>query len=61
MNESGGRLIRRACRGEKDFNPGVHAVDVFVEMRFDDAVVVHSEAFAQRILCNLQPPVHVAP
>ena len=53
MNDSGGT--------EKDFDAGVCAVDVFVQMRFHDAVVVQSEALADCILSNLKPSVHVSP
>ena len=54
------RAVAQGCsRREEDFNPRVCPVDVFVEMGFDDAVVVQSQPFAQRILRNLQPPIHI--
>jgi hypothetical protein len=56
--------IGRLCeirRAEQDFDAGIFAVDVFVQMRFDDAVVVQSQAFTECILRNLEASVHVSP
>ena len=48
-------------RGQAHFNTGVGFVDVLVEVSFDDAIVVDPEAFAKRILGNLESAVDIAP
>jgi hypothetical protein len=55
------RRLGRSCRCEENFNPWIVAVNVFVEMRFDNPVVVQSETFAKRILRNLEPSIHIPP
>ena len=39
---------------------GLSLIDVFVEMGFDDTVVVDAEAFTEGILRDLQPAVDVS-
>jgi hypothetical protein len=34
---------------------------VFVEVDFDDAVVVDAESLTEGILRDLEPPIHVSP
>lgn len=48
-------------RGQVHFNAGVGFVDVLIEVSFDDAIVVDPEAFAKRVLGNLEPAVDIAP
>ncbi len=43
------------------FDARVVLVDVFVEVGFDDAVVVDAESFTEGILRNLEPAIHVSP
>ena len=45
---------------KRDLNAGVGFVDLFIQMGFSDAVVVHSEPFTDRILGDLQTAVEVA-
>jgi hypothetical protein len=46
--------------GQLHFDARVSPVNVFVEMRFDNPIVVQPETFAERILRNFQPPIHIA-
>lgn len=46
-------------RRQEDFNARVRTIDVFVQMRFDNAVIVQSQTFAQRILRNFEPSIDV--
>ena len=42
------------------FDARVILVDVFVEVGFDDAVVVEAEPLTEGILRDLEPPIHVS-
>ncbi len=42
------------------FDARVSLVDVFVEVGFDDAVVVEAEPLAERVLRYLEPTIHVS-
>lgn len=55
------RLLGISCRCQAHFDARVVLVDVFVEVRFDDAVVIDAEAFAEGILCDLEPAIDVSP
>ncbi len=43
------------------FDAGVIFIDVFVEVGFDDAVVVDAEPFTEGILCDLEPAIDITP
>ncbi len=43
------------------FDTRIVLIDVFVEVSFDDAVVVDAESFTEGILRDLEPAVDVAP
>ena len=43
------------------FDARIVLIDVFVEMGFDDTVVVDAESFTEGILRDLEPAVDVAP
>ena len=53
------RRLRKGRRHEEDFDAWVFPVDVLVQVRFDNAVVVQSETFAERILRDLEPAIHI--
>ena len=36
-------------------------VRFFAEGHLDDSIVVDSEGFADRVLCNFKPPINIAP
>ncbi|TKS57938.1 MAG: hypothetical protein EWM73_03679 [Nitrospira sp.] len=42
------------------FDTRVIFIDVFVEMGFDDAIVVDAEALTEGILCDFEPAINVA-
>jgi hypothetical protein len=42
------------------FDTRVVFIDVFVEVGFDDAIVVDAKSFAESILCNFEPAIDVA-
>lgn len=42
------------------FDARVVLVDVFVEVGFDDAVVVEAEPLAEGVLRDLEPAIHVS-
>lgn len=42
------------------FDARVVFVDVFVEVGFDDAVVVEAESLAEGVLRDLEPAIHVS-
>ena len=42
------------------FDAGVIFIDVFVEVGFDDAVVVDAEPFTESILRDLEPAIDIA-
>jgi hypothetical protein len=42
------------------FDARVLFIDVFVEMSFDDAVVIDPESFTERILRNFKSAIHVS-
>jgi hypothetical protein len=53
--------LLRAGRGRQIyFDAGVVPIDVFVEMRFDDAVVVDAESFTEGILRDFEPAIDVS-
>jgi len=54
-----GRPLRRRDRREEHLNARIFPVNVFVQVRFDNAVIVESKAFAECILRNLQSPVYI--
>ncbi len=47
--------------GKGDFNPRVGLVDVFVEMRLDDPIVIDVETFTDRVLSDFESSVEIAP
>jgi hypothetical protein len=51
--------LGKDCGCEKDFNAWICPIDVLVQVCFDDAVVVQSQAFAEGILCDFESPVHI--
>lgn len=42
------------------FNARVALIDVFVEMGFDDAVIIDAESLAEGILRDLEPAIDVS-
>jgi hypothetical protein len=42
------------------FDARVVSIDVFVEVGFDDAVVIDAEALTEGILGDLESPIHVS-
>ena len=48
-------------RGQLYFDARVVFVDVFIEMGFDDAVVVDPESLTEGILRDLEPAIDVSP
>ena len=52
--------MRRVKERERDFNAGIGFVDPFVQMGFNDAIVVQAEPFADRILGDFQTAIQVA-
>ncbi len=42
------------------FDPRVLFIDVFVEMSFDDAVVIDPESLTERILRDFKSAIHVS-
>ena len=48
------------CRCQMHFDARVVLIDVFVEVGFDDAVVVDAETLTEGILRNLEPTVDVS-
>ncbi len=53
-------LLGSGRRRQLHFDTRVIFIDVFVEMGFDDAVVVDAEALTEGILCDLEPAINVA-
>ena len=53
-------LLGTGRRRQLHFDARVVSIDVFVEVGFDDAVVVDAEPLAEGILCNLEPAVDVS-
>ena len=47
------------CRRQIYFDARVVLIDVFVEVGFDDAVVIDAETLTEGILRNLEPTVDV--
>ena len=47
--------------GQGYLDARVVLIDVFVEVSFDDSVVIDAESFAERILGDLQAPVNIPP
>lgn len=45
---------------QRDFDARVGFVDLFVQVSFNDAIVVQAEPLADRILGDLQPAIEVA-
>ena len=43
------------------FNARIVSIDVFVEVGFDDAVVIDTETFTEGILRNLESAIDVSP
>ena len=48
-------------RPERQLHARGGCVRFFAEGHLDDSIVVDSEGFADRILCNLEPPIDIAP
>ena len=48
-------------RGQLYFDARVVFVDVFIEMGFDDAVVVDPESLTEGILRDFEPAINVSP
>jgi len=46
--------------GQMHFDARVVFIDVFVEVGFDDTVVIDAESLTEGILCNLQPAIDVS-
>jgi len=44
-----------------DFDARVIFIDMFIEVGFDDPVVVDTESFTEGILCNLEPAIDISP
>jgi len=64
MQKREGRLRERRGRSgqaQRDFDAGMEFVDVFVQVGFDDPVVVEPESFADRVLGDFETAVHIAP
>ena len=55
-----GRVMRRVKERERDFNARIGFVDLFVQVGFNDAIVVQTKPFADRILGDLQTAIEVA-
>jgi hypothetical protein len=53
-------LLGTGRRRQIYFDARVVSIDVFVEMGFDDTVVVDAESFTEGILRNLEPAVDVS-
>ena len=58
--ERSGRVMRRVKERERDFNARIGFVDLFVQVGFNDAIVVQTKPFADRILGDLQTTIEVA-
>ncbi len=58
--ERSGRVMRRVKERERDFNARIGFVDLFVQVGFNDAIVVQTKPFADRILGDLQTAIEVA-
>lgn len=54
-------VLGTAGRGQGHFDARVVLIDVFIEVRFNDAVVVDPESLTESILCNLEPTIDVSP
>lgn len=52
--------MRRVKERERDFHTRIGFVDLFIQMGFNDAIVVQAEPFADRILGDLQTAIEVA-
>lgn len=57
MRERSGRVVRRVKERERDFNARIGFVDLFVQMGFNDAIVVQAKPFADRVLGDLQTAI----
>ncbi len=51
---------RSGREGKRDFDARMCLVEIFVEMSFDDPIVVESQAFTERVLGDLEAAIHVA-
>ena len=54
-------MLGTAGRGQGYFDARVVLIDVFIEMRFNDAVVVDPESLTESILGNLESTIDVSP
>lgn len=45
---------------QRDFDARVGFVDLFVQVRFNDAIVIQAEPLADRVLGDLQTAIEVA-
>jgi hypothetical protein len=53
-------LLRAGRRCQTHFDARVVLVDVFIEVSFDDAVVINAESLTESILRDLEPAVDVS-
>lgn len=53
-------LLGAGRRRQLHFDARVVFIDVFVEVGFDDSVVVDAESFAEGILRDLEPAINVS-
>ena len=53
-------LLGTGRRRQTHFNARVVFIDVFVEVGFDDSVVVNAESLAEGILRDLEPTINVS-
>ena len=53
-------LLGSGRRGQMHFDARVVLIDVFVEVGFDDAVVVDAESLTEGILRDLEPAIDVS-
>ena len=54
------RLGRYRWR-EQDLDARICPIDMFVQVRFNNPVIVQSETLAKRVLRNLESPIHIPP
>ena len=54
-------LLRTGRRRQMHFDARVVLIDVFVEVSFDDAVVVDAESLTEGILRDFEPAIDVSP
>ena len=55
------RALGTAGRGQGYFDARVVPIDVFIQVRFNDAVVVDPESLTESILRNLKSTIDVSP